>query len=355
MLTFAEIPGVEISIALLIFLGFAIGMTSGFIGVGGGFALTPALIILGFPANFAVGTSMSYIAGTSIISAIRHRQLGNIDPKLGIIVIIGMLLGVEIGVRILNWVNVLGLADTVVLTLSIIVLTAIGIFTFVETSKKKVQLDEMLKRGEVTPRDLSSSPLVKRIQRLHIPPIIDFPKSRISVSLWIILGIGLFTGTLAGIIGIGGGFIMMPSLIYLLGVPSIMAVGTNILQIIFSGAFGCIRHSMSGNVIIIAAFITIFGACIGTQIGSLGTRFVRGLSVRFILSYSIFFFALASSLKLISIITGEGTGWLQTASLLIIFIGLGLMMLVIAMLFVMGIRYSRGSSVPRWLVTFLAR
>jgi uncharacterized protein len=355
MLTFSQMPGVEINVIMLVFLGFAVGIASGFIGVGGGFVLTPALIILGFPANFAVGTSMSFIAGTSIMAATRHRQMGNIDIKLGSIMIVGMLLGVEVGVRILNQLTERGISDSAVLAISIITMSFIGIYTFIETSRQKKQINILIKSGESAPSDIISSPIIDKIRRINVPPMISLSESRIRVSLWIILVIGMTTGILAGMIGVGGGFLMTPALIYMLGVPSVMAIGTDIYQIVFSGAFGCIRQTMSGNVIIITAFIMILGAAIGTQIGCLGTRYARGLSVRLVLAYSICFFTLASILKFISLFAIGITEYLNMAAVIIVFTGLGILVSIIAGLFFFGIRYSNGYSVPRWLKSLLVK
>ncbi len=129
---FPMIPGTEINLPLLILLGFSVGTISGFAGVGGGFLMTPALMILGFPAQFAVGTSLIWVMCNSIVGTIRHRQHGNVDVKLGLIITSASMFGVEIGVRALNWVKNLGLAEAAVLAVSMIVLLAIGGYTLSE-------------------------------------------------------------------------------------------------------------------------------------------------------------------------------------------------------------------------------
>ena len=255
MITLSAI-GIEINIFLLVFLGLAVGIVSGFVGVGGGFLVTPVLIILGFPAHFAVGTSLTWIVGNSIIGTLRHRQLGNVDMKLGALMVVGTVCGVEVGVRILNWTRNMGLADEAVLSVSICMLLIIGVYTFWETRRRKAELDDMLRRKEKLPPDVREVSISSKLQRINIPPMIHFAKSRVTISLWLILAVGLFTGILAGFIGVGGGIIMVPFLVYLIGLPSFMAVGTDIFQVIFSAAYGCIRHTMSGNVIIFAAFIS---------------------------------------------------------------------------------------------------
>lgn len=246
MIAFPVIPGIEINLFLVVFLSLAVGIVSGFVGVGG-FLMTPALIILGFPAQFAVGTSLAWVMGNSIVGTLRHRQLGNVDMKLGILMIAFIMGGVEVGVRIMNWTRDAGLADTAVLSVSICVLLIIGGYTFWESSRTKVKLDDMVKRKEKSPEIFEVSSISAKLQRIKIPPVIYFARSRITVSLWLLLAIGLFTGILAGFIGVGGGFIMVPSLIYLVGLTSFMAVGTDLFQIIFSAAFGSIRQSYDGK------------------------------------------------------------------------------------------------------------
>lgn len=354
MITLSAI-GIEINIFLLVFLGLAVGIVSGFVGVGGGFLVTPVLIILGFPAHFAVGTSLTWIVGNSIIGTLRHRQLGNVDMKLGALMVVGTMCGVEVGVRVLNWTRNMGLADEAVLSVSICMLLIIGVYTFWETRRRKAELDDMLRRKEKLPPDVREVSISSKLQRINIPPMIHFAKSRVTISLWLILAVGLFTGILAGFIGVGGGIIMVPFLVYLIGLPSFMAVGTDIFQVIFSAAYGCIRHTMSGNVIIFAAFIMILGSCIGVQFGTLVTRYVRGISMRYILAASILVCVLGSILKLLDIFLKLPGTWLQTGSIVVTFGGMGLVVAMIAGLFIAAIRYRKGRHIPTWVESLVTK
>jgi len=338
--------GIEINIFLLVFLGLAVGIVSGFVGVGGGFLMTPALIILGFPANFAVGTSLTWIVGNSIIGTLRHRQLGNIDVKLGILMIFGTVCGVEVGVRLLNLTRNIGLADEVVLAVSICMLLIIGVYTFWETLQRKAKLDDMLRRKEKLPPDVRVVSISSKLQRINIPPMIHFAKSGVTFSLWLILAAGFLIGILAGLIGVGGGIIVVPLLVYLIGLPSFVAVGTSMFQIILPAAFGCIRHTMSGNVIIFAAFIMLLGSCIGVQFGALITRYVRGISMRYVLASSVIFCALGSILKLLDISLELPGNWLRTGSVVVTFGGMGLLVAMIIGLFTMAVRYRTGKHIP---------
>jgi len=349
------ITGIEINIFLLIFIGLSAGILSGFAGVGGAFIVTPALIILGFPANLAVGTSLTWVIGNSVMGALRHRKLGNVDTKLGLVMIIGTMSGMEVGVRIINWARDIGLADEVVLSISICMLLVVGAYTLWECTMRKRQLDKMLAKKEKLPPAMRATSLSQKLQGINIPPMLHFAKSRVTISLWIILAVGFFIGMLAGVIGVGGGFIMVPSLMYLIGLPSFMAVGTDLFQIIFSAAYGCVRHTMSGNVIIFAAFIMILASCIGVQFGALVTRYVRGLSVRCILGISILICAIGAILKLINILLEEAVTWLEIGSVAITFGGIGLMVIIIIALFIMALRYHRGQHIPRWVESLVAK
>ncbi|HUT67961.1 MAG TPA: sulfite exporter TauE/SafE family protein [Dehalococcoidales bacterium] len=353
------IPGIDINLFFLVPLGLAVGTLSGFVGVGGGFVITPTLITLGFPANYAVGTSLAWVMGNSIIGTLRHRQLGNVDMKLGALMMIFMMGGVEIGVRLLNWTKGLGLVDAAVLSVLICILFIVGLSMFREAINTKAKLDtvidsQVISSEEISSADVGAFLLARRIKGINIPPMMHFAQSGVTISLWFLLIIGLFTGILSGFIGVGGGFIMVPSLIYLIGVPSFMAVGTDLFQIVFSAAFGSIRHTLSGNVIIFAAFIMLLGSSIGTQFGALVTRYLRGIAMRYILASTIVVAFLGSILELVGILSGGVVPWLQTAVIVVIFGGLGIITATIIGLFIAANLYRNGLRIPRWIESLLA-
>jgi uncharacterized membrane protein YfcA len=354
MITFPMMPGVEINLFLLILVGLGAGILSGFTGVGGAFVITPALIVLGFPASFAVGTSLTWVLGNSVIGAFRHGRLGNVDMKLGLVLLVAAIGGVEVGVRILNGARASGLADEAVLSISIFILLVVGIYTLAESIMKKRKLDKMLARKEELPPDMRAASLSRKFQGINLPPRLHFVGSGVTMSLWILVAIGFFIGLLSGIIGVGGGIIMVPSLVYLVGLSSFMAVGTSLFQIIFSAAYGSIRHTISGNVIIFAAFIMVLASSIGVQFGASVTRYVRGVSVRMVLGISALLFAAGAVLKLSSVLR-EGAAWLETGSLAVTFGGLGLTLLMIIALFITALRYHRGRRIPAWAESLVAK
>jgi len=349
------IPGVEVNVFLLAFMGFVVGAVGSFIGGGGGYLLTPALIVLGIPGSFAAGTGVLHIAGMSAMSALRHRSLGNVDMKLGILLLIGVLGGTEVGVRLVNYSKTRGLSSEAVLIVSVVLLTIVGIYTVREVRAAKRRLDEMLARTGSAPRDVTSSGMSRRIQAIAIPPRITFQTSRTTLSLWIVLLAGFLTGLVSGFMGIGGAFILMPVLIYLFGVPSHVAVGTGLFQIAFSSSYGALRHGMSGNVLILVAVIMVLGASIGAQIGTLGTRYVRGPSVRGVLGFSVIVGALGAAFKLADALAGEGVRWLQIGAEICTFGGMGLLIAMIAGLLIMAFMYRRGLKVPTQFESLLVK
>jgi len=296
------------------------------------------------------------VVGNSIIGALRHRELGNIDLKLGAILVVSLVGGVEIGVRLLNMHRDMGFAEEVVLIVSIIVLLSVGIYMLRESFKRKAQLDKIIKgKKELPPQMAGLTSISQKLQRLNIPPMIYLPKAKITISLWLIVIVGLFTGILAGLIGVGGGFIMVPAMVYLLGIPSFIAVGTDIFQIIFSGLYGAVRHTMSGNVEILTVFIMILASGVGVQLGAIVTKYARGVSVRLTLGIAIMFVVLGAMLKLLSCILPAYATLLNNSSMAITFGGAGLVMVLILGLLIMGIFYQKGRHVPDWAVSLVAR
>ncbi|MFC2039694.1 sulfite exporter TauE/SafE family protein [Chloroflexota bacterium] len=354
-MTIPIVPGVEINLLLLGAVGLVLGVISGFTGVGGGFMMTPALIILGFPAHLAVGTSLAWVTGTAIMGTLRHSRLGNIDKKLGALMFLGMVGGIEIGVRILNAATSSGLADQAVLSVAILALLVIGTYTFHEARRYNYQLWYRYVTDGKADTSSTDRTLANYVRGISLPPNIHFAKSGAKISLWVILGISLFAGILAGFMGVGGGFITIPSMIYLFGIESFMAAGTNLFQVAFSTSIGVIRHTMSGNVIIFAATIMLLGSGIGVQIGTQITRYVHGVSVKYTLAVAMLVAMLVSALKLVDIITGHSLSFLGAAMGFVIILGTAVIITAIGGLFVMELRRRHGKPVPLRILLLLVR
>jgi len=272
----------EISAWVLFIIGFSVGVLGGFFGIGGGFMVTPALNIFGFPMAYAVGTDLTQIMGKSIIATVKHRKMGNVDLRLGVLMFLGTAVGVELGKEFVLYLEEIGRVDMVVRAIYILLLGGTGSYMLFDYWKFKKE------EGEKVITERLGTSLSQAIQRINLPPRIALPHSQISaISVWAILLIGLLTGFLAGFLGVGGGFIRMPSLVYAIGVPTTIAVGTDLFEIIFSSAIGAFLYAIEGRVEVVAAMIMVSGGAVGAQIGTLGTKYVKGMSIRFYFALTI--------------------------------------------------------------------
>jgi uncharacterized membrane protein YfcA len=276
------IAGVTVNPIFLASIGFLVGVLGGFFGVGGGFIAGPMMILLGVPTNFVVGTDLAHMTGKSIVAARRHRVLGHIDIKLGAIMVAGTILGVELGARIIEMLEKAGTVDRVVGTAYVVILFIISGFTAWES----IRALRMVRTEQMSVHDaLGFQGFSKRIQSIRIPPFINLPDSGInSISIWPVVFVGFLTGLLAGVLGVGGGFIRMPMLVYVLGIPTHVAIGTDLFEIVISAGFGTITHAIKGNVDILMALVMQTGAALGAQIGAVSTRFFAGPRIRLLFS-----------------------------------------------------------------------
>lgn len=291
------VAGVEIEPFFLVILGFLVGIMGGFFGVGGGFIAGPMLFWTGLPMNFVVGTDLAHMTGKSIVAAKRHRALGHVDLKLGVFMVAGTVVGIEIGAQLIELLEEMGSVDRVVGIAYVVILVLIGTFTAWESLRalRLVRRDEQL-------RDvLGFDGLVRRFQAIRLRPMLSFPESGIeAVSFWVVLGVALLTGVLSGFLGVGGGFIRMPMLVYFIGIPTHVAVGTDLFEIIISAGYGTITHALKGNVDILIALVMNTGAAIGAQIGAVSTRFFGGPRIRLLFSVLPFVGALLVLVRLAS-------------------------------------------------------
>jgi len=286
--------------------GFVIGVLSGLFGVGGGFLLVPLLnIIFNVPYNIAIGSSLLQMVGTSAASSLKHRGYGNIDYKLAGFILMGSIIGVELGARVLMRLKNLGTITINTSTISImdfwiniiyiILLSLVGISMFLEGKKAKKRAP----RGGIVDTIFS-----QKIQNIKIPPIIYLPTSKIeSISIWTLIFIGFGVGILSGLLGVGGGFIISPALIYLIGIPTSLAIGTGLFQIIFVSGYGALTHFFKGNVDFALVACILVGSLIGSQLGAKIHNKLRGAYIRYYFSLLIFF---AAGIILIKFLFGIG-------------------------------------------------
>jgi uncharacterized membrane protein YfcA len=283
---FFPISGAHISPIYLVIVGFVIGILGGFFGVGGSFIAGPALRLVGLDWNFAVGTDLAHIVGKSVVAAKRHRALGNVDLRLGLIMAIGTIAGAEAGAQLIQMLKRAGNVNLVVSIVAIAAYLSISTFMLWESRKTlkahKRELPKENVKGPLAKKDRSAfSPATRAIQRLKIWPMISLPASGVkAISLWIILLVAFVGGLFGGFLGGGAGYIRMPSMVYVLGVPTHLAVGTDLFEIVISASYGTFSHAIKGNVDILIALVMHTGAAIGAQIGAISTQYFAGPKIR---------------------------------------------------------------------------
>jgi len=284
-------------------VGFLVGLLGGMFGVGGGFLAGPLMYLAGVPMNFVVGTDLAHMTGKSIVAARRHRTLGHVDIRLGLLMIVGTIPGVEAGARIIERLEAAGSIDQVVGIAYVVILLAIGSFTCWESMRamRLVRTERMAARDALAFRGVTH-----RVHGFGLPPHISLPASGIeSISVWVVLGVSFVTGLLAGVLGVGGGFVRMPMMVYLIGVPTHVAVGTDLFEIVISAGFGTLTHALKGNVDILIALVMHTGAAIGAQIGAVSTRFLVGPRIRFFFSILPMVGASLVILRLLGVLGGH--------------------------------------------------
>jgi hypothetical protein len=297
----------------------------------------------------ASGIDMTHIAGKGLVSTVRHRQLGNIDWTMALSMVAGTMLGVELGVRLLVYFKKLGISGVVLLLTSVVVMFGLFLYTQLETRRAHHKADQMAKDGQAIAREIQTSRLPEFFQKIPFFPIVRCRTARVVVSMWVIVFVGVVTGFLAGFLGVGGGFIRVPALVYLVGASTHIAVGTDLVEIVFSGGYGALRHSMEGHVDMMAVLFMICGAMVGAQFGSIATSYVRGPAIRYILSYSLILATCGAVLRLAYVITGST---IEILSFLAVMLTLGEMIflcLFIISLVWFAVRQRRGRSVPPWV------
>lgn len=257
-LPIAEMP---INIFLIFLLGGVTGLLAGMFGIGGGFLMTPFLIFMGIPPAVAVSSSANQIIGASFSGFLAHLRRANVDIKMGIMITIGGLIGSSIGVWIFKILQEIGQIDLVISLCYVLFLGAIGALMGVES----LNSIRSKRKGHAAKTTI----VFKWVRRLPMPFPITFPKSNITVSAFMPMTIGLFTGMLVSLMGIGGGFIMIPAMIYLLGMPTSVVIGTSLFQIVFITVNVTILQAISTQTVdIVLALMMLTSSVIGAQFGT---------------------------------------------------------------------------------------
>lgn len=282
------VSGVQIDPVYLMAVGFVVGILGGFFGVGGSFLAGPALFSVGVPMNFVVGTDLAHIVGKSIVAARKHRTLGNIDLKLGLIMVIGTIGGVEVGAQVIQLLKRSAYIDSVVGFAFVFILLGISGFMTWESVKTLRAQRRARVSGQPAPtpgsagKDVSAvAHIARAVHRISLPPHISLPVSGIArISIWAIIIVAFVGGFFSGFLGGGAGYIRMPCMVYLLGIPTHIAVGTDLFEIIISAGYGTASHALKGNVDILIALVMHTGAAIGALMGATLTQYFGGPRIR---------------------------------------------------------------------------
>ena len=339
-------PNAEVVIhpALLVFLGVIVGMLGGFFGVGGGFLITGGLLVFGVPPVYAVGTGLTLVMGTSIINTLKHRDLGNVDFKLGALMVTGTIPAIFLA----EWVNAsleaAGIAGPVIRYVYVGFLASLGLFILYDFWRTSPTRSRRQRGG---PEHISTLALAHSVRSLRIPPgrigipgvggfstYVALPVSGIErISIFVPIGIGFGIGFIAGLLGAGGGFILMPVLIYVLGIPTTVAIGTDLFQIIITGSVGSFAYALSDRVDPLMAVLMLAAASIGSQLGASATRRVEPSRIRFLYGLLIMSGAVAVALEEVSQAVAGASALSAVASVVLLGSG-GAMCLLLLVLMV---------------------
>ncbi|HBS50431.1 MAG TPA: permease [Rhodobacteraceae bacterium] len=261
MQIYLPIAEVSVNAFLLLGLGGMVGVLSGMFGVGGGFLMTPLLFFIGIPPAVAVATEANQIVASSFSGVLAHFRRKTVDLRMGLVLLIGGLVGAALGVLVFNYLRSLGQVDLLVRLCYVVFLGVVGGLMFIESLRA---LRKSRRAGGAVP--------VARRQRtwVHALPFkMRFRTSGLYISVIPPLLVGVSVGVLAAIMGVGGGFIMVPAMIYILGMPTKVVVGTSLFQIIFVTGFTTMLHATTNYTVdVVLAVLLLVGGVIGAQIGT---------------------------------------------------------------------------------------
>ncbi len=333
--------------ALLLLLGVMVGTLSGFFGVGGGFLITGGLLVFGVPPVFAVGTGLALIMGSSIINTLKHRHLGNVDLRLGLIMLTGTVPGVFLAEQLNSSLEEADIIGPVIRYVYIVFLGVLGGFIILDHLKQR-------RNSAAASGEVSTASLAKRVQGLRIPPhaiwlpglgrvptYVALPVSKIDqISVVLPVIVGFSVGFFAGLLGAGGGFLLMPILIFGMGVPTTVAIGTDLFQIIVTGSWGTFIYALSHNVDPLMAIIMLGASSVGSQLGTTATRFVDAARIRILYGVTIMGGCVSVALDQASTFS-DGVEFLSTVASVVLLSVAGAMCLIIAAMMIKAKRETR--------------
>lgn len=261
---YLPIAGNSVNMAAILGLGGTVGLLSGIFGVGGGFFMTPLLIMLGIPPTVAAASDSNQIIGASTSGTLAHFRLGNVNFKMGFLLLAGGVAGGCVGVRVIKLLRAMGNADFLINITYVLMLGLVGGYMFYE-SLQSMRAPNAVTRTKTAKR--AESPYQRGLHNL--PWQMDFARSGVRLSVLMPLGLGTLVGILAAIMGVGGGFIMVPVMVYLLRMPMHVVVGTSLFQILFTCVNVTVMQSIENHTVdFILALLLLIGSSFGAQIGT---------------------------------------------------------------------------------------
>ena len=308
---YLPIAGISINFFLVLGIGGLVGFLSGLFGVGGGFLLTPLLMMIGIPPAVAAASDSNQIVAAASSGAFAHWRLGNVDFKMGLIILFGGITGGTIGVQVVKILRAMGNFEFVMKVVYVLMLGLVGGAMFIESWRTIWR-----SRGVDAPvsEEIGGARLGQIFQKL--PLKMHLHRSGIHTSAIFPFSIGTIVGIMAALLGVGGGFIMVPAMIYIIGMPTITAIGTDLFQIVLTSANVTLQQAFVNKTVdLLLALILLFGSTIGAQFGAIAGRRLKGEQIRIllalivlILAVKLFFDLILAPSVLVSLAPAKGGG-----------------------------------------------
>jgi len=279
---YLPIAGMSINVFLILGIGGLVGFLSGLFGVGGGFLLTPLMMMIGIPPAVAAASDSNQIVAAASSGAFAHWRLGNVDFKMGLVILAGGIFGGTIGVQLVKILRAMGNFEFVMKVVYVLMLGLVGGAMFIE-SWRTIRRSKRTAAEDIPQAPVKESSLTRIFNKL--PFKMNFERSGLHTSAIFPFTIGTIVGVMAAILGVGGGFIMVPAMIYIIGMPTIAAIGTDLFQIVLTSANVTLQQAIVNHTVdLLLALILLSGSTIGAQFGAVAGKRLKGEQIRILLA-----------------------------------------------------------------------